>query len=206
MKKEDFFSTASIIIAVVSVYLFQSTFLSSYSSYMLALLVIFFAIYISIKKRSKSASELFTGSSPEIFGIISITLLIILLTGSLASPLFFFLYFILFLLAFMSTATSVWVFLISLILYFMPEVLSKFDSDTFIKIGSLLLIAPIAYFIAKEFERRQVLSRRIESKTEEIISDAQVLKESSNRSDPAENEAIDEIIEEAESLKEDSKN
>ncbi len=204
MKKEDIFSSASIIAAVISVYVFQTSFLSGYSSYMLALLVIFFAIYISIKKRSKSASQLFTGSSLEIFGIISITLLIILLTGSLASPLFFFLYFILFLLAFMSTSTSVWIFLLSLILYFMPEVFSEFDSDTFIKIGSLLLIAPIAYFVSKEFERRQILSKRIESKTREIISEAEALKESTDGADPAENEAIDEIIEEAESLKEDN--
>lgn len=197
--------SASIIVAVISVYIVENTVLSNYASYLLALMIIFFAIYISIKKRSKSASELFTGSSLEIFGIIFITLLILLLTGSLASQLFFFLYFILFLLAFMCTSTSVWVFLVSIILFFLPEASQNMNSDTFIKLGSLLLIAPISYFVAKELERRQLLSKRIESKTDDIISDAEALRENSNTADPSENEAIDEIIEEAQSLKEDSK-
>lgn len=193
----------SVILAVITVYVVDATFLSTYSSYLLALLVIFSAIYISIKKRSKSASELFTGSALEIYGIVTITLLIILLTDGLASPLFFFIYFILFFLAFMSKPYTVWVFLISTILYFTPQASDNLNSDTFIKIGSLVLIAPIAFFVAKELQRRELLAKRIESKTDEIIKDAEILRESSLQS-PDEDEVIDEIIEEAESLKKDS--
>lgn len=204
MKKLELVESASILFAVISVYLIRNTFLSIYSSYLLALLVIFFTIYISIKKRSKSASELFTGSFLEISGIVSITLLIVVLTGSLASPLFFFMFFILFFLAFMSTPFSVWIFLGSLLLFFIPEALNELTSDTFVKMGSLVLIAPIAFFVAKELERRQLLSKRIDTKTDEIIKEAEILKETSETNDPSEIEAIDEIIEEAESLKKDS--
>lgn len=204
MKKLELVESVSILFAVISVYLIRNTFLSIYSSYLLALLVIFFTIYISIKKRSKSASELFTGSFLEISGIVSITLLIVVLTGSLASPLFFFVFFILFFLAFMCTPFSVWVFLGSLLLFFIPEALNELTSDTFVKMGSLVLIAPIAFFVAKELERRQLLSKRIDTKTDEIIKEAVILKETSETNDPSEIEAIDEIIEEAESLKKDS--
>ncbi len=203
MKKPQILESLAVACGVVIVAVIQNTELSNYSSYVLALLIIFFAIYISIKKRSKSASELFTGSFLEIFGVITVTLLIIMLTQGLSSPLFFFLYFILFLLAFIAESVTVWVFLASLLLYFSPNLFNNPTTDTFIKIGSLILITPIAYFIAKEFERRSLLNRRIESKTDEIIQEAQVLKTSTNKS-ADENEAIDEIIEEAESLKRDS--
>lgn len=204
MKNKAFvLESSSIILAVITVYAISTTFLISYSSYLLALLVIFSAIYISIKKRSKTASQLFTGSALEIYGITSITLLIILLTGDLTSPLFFFIYFILFFLAFMATPKTVWIFLMATVLYFLPAASSNLNSDTFIKIGSLLLIAPIAFFVSKELERRELLSKRIESKTDEIIQEAEILKEN-NPQNTEEAEIIDEIIEEAESLKKDS--
>jgi len=70
--------------------------------------------------------------------------------------------------------------------------------------GSLVLISPISYFIGKEFERRQLLNRKIESKTDEIIQEARLLKEDGTPKGQDESEAIDEIIEEAQSQKSDS--
>ena len=203
MKSQKLLQGSSIVLSVFSVFVVQNTFLSNYSSYLLAFLIIFYAIYISIKKRSKSGSELFTSNPSEIYGIISIILLILVLTGSLSSPLFFFLYFILFLLAFVSESVTVWIFTLAIILFFIPEGARNFTSDTIIKFGSILLISPIAYFVGKEFERRNLLSKRIDAKTDDIIQEAQVLKNTGVSIE--ENEAIDEIIEEAESLKEDSK-
>ncbi|TAK57431.1 MAG: hypothetical protein EPO24_09900 [Bacteroidetes bacterium] len=77
--------------------------------------------------------------------------------------------------------------------------------ETLIKLGSVLLLAPIAYFISKEFERRQLFGRKLEAKTNEIIQEAILLKEDVISSNPDEEEALDEIIEEAQSLKEDAK-
>ena len=104
----------------------------------------------------------------------------------------------------MSTPITVWIFLISILLYFVPEAINSLNIDTFIRLGSLALIAPIAYFIGVEFDRRALLNKRIDSKTDEIIQEAQNLKEDDNPKSPDETEAIDEIIEEAESLKRDS--
>lgn len=205
MKKVQIIESSSIILAVFSVFIIKQSFLISYAPYLLGILIIFFTIYISIKKRSKSASQLFTGSPLELFGIVSIILLIILLTQGLGSPLYFFLYLIMFLLVFMAEPVTIWIFLLSIVLYFLPESINNFNNDTLVKIGSLILIAPIAFFTGRELERRQLLNRKIEAKTSDIIQEAEVLRDTGTSSDE-ELEAIDEIIEEAESLKEDSRN
>ena len=205
MKSRQLIESVSIILSVGFVFFAVQAGFSNYLSYLLALLIIFFAIYISMKKRSKSASGLFSSSPQELFGIITIILLIIALTNGLLSPLFFFLYFVLFLLAFMNEPISIWVFALSTILYFIPQASNSLTTDVFIKLGSLLLIAPIAFFVAKEFERRQLLTRKIQTKTDEIIQEAAILKEEDKAKTPDEEEAIDEIIEEAQSLQTDLK-
>lgn len=208
---------SSIVLGVFFVFLVQNSPLNGYSSYLLAILIIFSTIYISLKGRSPrldqsevdgkahhKESKLFSGSPIEIFALTSIIVFIISLTSGISSPLFFFLYFMLFLLAFMCTSVAVWIFLVAILLYFVPEAINSPNIDTFIKLGSLALIAPIAYFIGVELDRRALLNKRIDSKTDEIIQEAQNLKEDSF--DLEEKETIDEIIEEAQSLKKDSEN
>lgn len=205
MQNKSVIESSSIILGIASVFLIEITFLSTYASYLLAFLIIFSIIYITFKKRSKTPSQLFTGSPIELYGLTTVIVLIIAITNGLTSPLFFFLYFLLFLLAFMGEAITVWVFLATIILYFIPEASKSMDSNTFIKLGSLLLITPISYFVSKELERRQLLNQQIDVKTDEIIQDAEALKEAVDPTQPEEAEAIDEIIEEAQSLKDDSK-
>ena len=204
MKSKQILEGSSIVLAVFTVFIVMSTALSAYSTYLLAILIIFSAIYISIKKRSKSASNLFSGGSVELYGLIAIITLMISLTNGLNSPLFFFTYFILFLLAFLCEPITILVYLISALLFFMPQATANPNTDMLIKMGSLILIAPIAYFIGQEFERRKILDEKIESKTDEIIQEARLLKEDGNPKGQDESEAIDEIIEEASSLKKDS--
>lgn len=205
MKTSQIFESTSIVAAVVCAFIIEHTALSNYSTYLLALLIIFSAIYISMKKRSKSASDLFSFNPVQLFGIITVILLIIGLTQGLLSPLFFFIYFLLFLLAFLNEPISIWVFAMAVILYFIPQASANPTVETFIKLGSILLIAPIAYFIGREFERRQLFGSKIESKTDEIIKEATLLKEDVVNNNPDEKEALDEIIEEAQSLQEDAK-
>lgn len=197
-----YIESIAIVAGVFLVFLVQMTILSTYSSYLLAVLIIFFAIFITMKKRSKSASQLFTGSPLELFGIVSIITFIISLTNGLNSPLFFFLYFLIFLLAFMAESITIWIFLAAIILFFLPQASQSFIMDTAIKLGSLVLISPIAYFVAKEFERRQKLTEEVEAASEEIIQEAEALKDSGTPKSAEEEEAIDDIIEEASALKE----
>lgn len=99
---------------------------------------------------------------------------------------------------------TILIYLVSAVLFFIPQASSNPNTETLIKMGSLILIAPIAYFIGQEFERRRLLNEKIDSKTDEIIQEAQLLKEDGTPKGQDETEAIDEIIEEASSLKKDS--
>lgn len=195
--------SAAVVLAVGTLLLIQYTFIINYAPYLLAFAIIIFSLFIWIKNKSKSASQLFTGTPLEIYAISFVILLIVVLTNGLSSPLFFFLYFILFLLAFISKPLTIWTFLLSVVLFFMPTIAS-FTFDAYLKIASLILITPIAFFVAREFEKRQQLNSRIEAKADDIIQEAEVLKENTDPSAVEENEAINEIIEEAESLKKDS--
>ncbi len=105
-------------------------------------------------------------------------------------------------LVFLSGPISTLIFALGLTLYFLPETLNNPVPENIVKLASFILLAPIGYFIGREFENRKVLDEKIEAKTEEIIQEAQNLKEASKQ--PDEEEALDEIIEEAESLRQDS--
>lgn len=195
----------TILSAVLMVYIINNSPLLEFSSYILAILIIFSIIYITLVKRSKKREQLFTGSLPEVFGFVSVVLLIVTSTNGLSSPLFFFLYFVLFGISFLARPASSLIFLLGIILYFIPEAFEVKTTENFIKLGSLVLIGPIAYFFGREYERRSMLSDKIEAKTDEIITEAQALREDGHQKDQEEIEAIDEIIEEAQSLKTDSK-
>ncbi len=105
----------------------------------------------------------------------------------------------------MNEPLTIWIFALSVLLFFVPQASNNLTPDTFIKLGSLLLISPIAFFVGNELERRQILNRKIESKTDEILQEATILKEEEGTKNPDEAEAIDEIIEEAQSLQDDIK-
>lgn len=199
---QQVFQSIGIISAIIFVFLVQNSAFSSYTSYLLALLIIFTIIYTTLKRRSKSASTLFSGTPIELFTSNAIILFIIGLTGNISSPLFFFLYFLLIALVFLAGPFSIIVFVSGITLYFIPETFSMPTPENIVKVGSFLLLAPIAYFIGREFEKRKTLDERIEAKTQDIIQDAENLKQT--RTQPDEEEALDEIIEEAQSLREDS--
>lgn len=205
MQNKSVGESVAIILGVATVFVVQISFLSAYASYLLAFFIIFSIIYITLKKRSINSTQLFSGNPIELYGLTAIVVFIVAITNGLTSPLFFFLYLLLFLFAFMGEAITVWVFLTAVTLYFLPQASADLDSNTFIKLGSLLLITPISYFVAKEFERRKLLNQQIDEKTDEIIQEAEALKESVNPVQAEEQEVIDEIIEEAESLKQDSR-
>lgn len=153
--------------------------------------------------RRKNKDRLFTGTLPEIFGFSGVILLIVSSTGNLNSSLFFFLYFLLFGLAFLAKPASSFVFLLGIILFFLPDTLKGDLTNNLVKLSSLLLIAPIAYFFGREFEQRRNITDKVEAKTEDIISEAQALREDGKLKSQDEVDSIDEIIEEASSLKQD---
>lgn len=195
----------SVALGVLLTFLVQNSQFNTLSSYLLAVFIVFSAIYIMLNQRSASRQKLLSGNPLELFALSVIVMLILSLTGSLNSPLFFFLFLFIFTLPFITRKTAVIAFSTCALLFFLPEIIRETTQDSLIKIGSIILLSPIAYFVGYELERRQKLGEKIKEKTETIVEDAQALKEDGDLRHPEETEALDEIIEEADSLNKDSK-
>src|SRR4029079_3571396 len=98
-------------------------------------------------------------------------------TGGLNSNLYFLLYFLLFGIVFLFEPINVFILLIGVLVVFAPSLSEGDFLSNIIKLGSLVLLAPICYFFGREFKKREALERKIEDKTGQILEDAQALKE-----------------------------
>ena len=141
-----------LIFAFIFVAIIKSSPLEEKQTFILAALIIFSIIYIVIQRRNASFNLLFSGRAPEIFFISSIVLFMVEITGGPSSPLYFLNYFLLFGLPLISAPLMSLIFSISLISFYTPEFIRGIDADTAIKIGSIVLLLPLSYFLAREIK------------------------------------------------------
>lgn len=192
-----------IIISTLILYFIVSNDLVSYSPYILGIFFVITLIYAFIKRKRKH-TEIFSANVFEIFIILTSVLLIVFLTDGIKSPIFFLTYFLLFGITFIFEPLTIFVFLISMIALFGPQ---AFEGDTLgnsIKLGSLLVLAPIAYFFGREHKKRETLSNQVKKESDEIIKTAESLLETKSKSD--QRQKAQEIIQEAQKLKSDAQN
>ncbi len=149
----------------------------------LAVLIILTVIGIIIKQRQAAsaakkgiAREVFSGSNLEVFVVTTTVLLIIYVSGGLYSNLFFLLYFIMFGLVFLFEPPAVFVLLIGILALFYPSIQDGDLFLNFVKLGTLVFLAPVAFFFGREFQKREKAEADIQDKAGQIIEDAQVLK------------------------------
>lgn len=115
---------------------------------------IFLLLLISAKRKGKNLLSLSQKTtSLHIIVINTILLLFVFLTNGINSPLFFLLYFLSFGITFVLQPTTVFVFTIATLLLFAEDVLKDMSLPTIIKMGSLLLISPLAFYFGKEFRQ-----------------------------------------------------
>src|SRR3989338_352398 len=88
-----------------------------------------------------------------IFGVITIVLFFVFITGKLSSGLFFLLYFITFGLVFVFEPTTVFVFVLGIVAIFLPEILSNAVYENIAKVGSIVLVSPLAFFFGREHSK-----------------------------------------------------
>jgi hypothetical protein len=113
---------------------------------------------------------------PTIAILSTVILLLIISTGGLSSLLFFLLYFLLFSISFVLLPEVVFVFTASVIILFLPTLLSHMTPDAGIKLGSLLLFSPLAYFFGKIFESQEQTEKYDTEKTTSIVNTAEQIK------------------------------
>ena len=198
-------------VSFVLVFFWQNTLLSEYTIPLLGLLVFLYLI-VSARKGGKGFLRL-GGEGP--WGIFILNTLILFLTfstGSINSPLFFLLYFLGFGIAFVFEPSMVFVFVLGTILIFFPDATRGNTVVNFIKLGSLLLISPLAFFFGKEYRREEKQDGEIEAlkerakDTADTISEdiEEVVEEEKQNLKEKDIEKLNEVLEETEDLRAES--
>lgn len=202
-----------LILSFALVFVWEQTPLSGYTIQTLGVLVV---LYLVISARRKGQGFLTMGGDGPwgIFILNTIILLLIFATGSISSSLFFLLYFLGFGIAFVFEPPAIFIFIVGAVLVFLPDTLKGDTFGNFIKVGSLLLISPLAYFFGREYRKSdkqegdiEALEERAKEAADTISEDVQeVVKNEKQNLKQEDMEKLNEILEETDDLREESKN
>ena len=201
-----------LVLSFVLVFIWEQTPFSGYTIQALAILV---ALYLIISARKKGQGFLTMGGDGPwgIFILNTIILLLIFATGSISSGLFFLLYFLGFGIAFVFEPPAIFVFIVGAVLIFLPDTLKGDTFGNFIKVGSLLLISPLAYFFGREYRKSdqqegdiEALEERTKEAADTISEDVEeIVKNEKQNLKQEDMEKLNEILEETEDLRQESK-
>jgi hypothetical protein len=203
---------AVLALSFVIVFFWRNFSLESLTVPLLGILIAFYLV-LSFRKGGKGFLNM-GGEGPwGIFILNTVILLLLFSTGSLNSPVFFLLYFLGFGIAFVFEPSVTFVFVLGAILIFLPEVLKADFLMGSLKVGSLLLISPLAYFFGKEYRKTDKQEAEIEALEErekdaaDTISEdiAEVVKNEKANLKPEDIDKLNEVLEESEDLREESK-
>ena len=201
-----------LILSFVLVFIWQQTILSGFTIQALGVLVLLYII-LSARKKGQGIMTLGGDGPWGIFILNTLILLLIFATGSISSPIFFLLYFLGFGIAFVFEPPAIFVFIIGALLIFLPDTLSGDVTGNFLRVGSLLLISPLAYFFGREYRRSdkdendmEALQERTKEAADTISQDLEeVIKEEKENLKEKDIEKLNEILEETEDLRMESK-
>ena len=122
-------------------------------------------IYILLSLRNKGKGFLTLGGEGPwgIFILNTVVLLLVFSTGRLDTPLFFLLYFLAFGIAFVFEPLTVFVFILTSILIFLPDALKSDLTLNFLKLGGLALISPLAFFFGQQYQKNDREEEKVEA-------------------------------------------
>ncbi len=167
--------------------------------------LVFMFLIISIRNKH----NLNFGGPLNFFLLNSVLLLFIFSTGGISSSLFFLLYFLLFGAAFIMNPRVVFIFPIAIIIIFWSQIFQNDITSNLIKMGSLILLTPLAYLFGTQFSKSQknedeVLKtkERETSAADEIAEDVgDVIESAKTKLTAKEVDKLNEILEETEDLR-----
>ena len=191
------------------IFAWEATPLNAYTIQAIGLLVFIFII-LSASKRKESMK---IGSLGSVFVLNIVMFLLIFSTGGLSSNLFFILYFLLFAISFVFDPSLAFIFVAGTVIVFLPE---AFKNDVFanlIKIGSVAIISPLAYFFGKQFrgeeksqEKVEAMEERAKAAADTISEDVDgVLVQEKEKLAPEDVAKLNDILEETEDLRAETK-
>lgn len=201
-----------LIVSFVFVFIWKETPLINYTVALSGVLIILY-ILVSARKKGKGFIRM-GGEGPwGIFFLNTVILLLIFSTGGIDSVLFFLLYFLGFGVAFVFEPAVTFVFVLGVILVFVPDVIKGDLLVNSLKLSSLLLISPLAFFFGSEYRKSDKQEESIEA-LEERTKDAadtisqdieEVIKDEKANLKSEDMEKLNEILEETEDLRTESK-
>ncbi len=203
-----FIQSLVVILSFAFIFVWQQSILSGYTIQTLGFLVFLFIITTARKRKTGSVDPVnfFNNDKLSIFALNTIIFLLVFATGSLNSSLFYLLCFLGFGIAFVFEPSVVFVFMLGAVLLFLPEAMRNDVSGNMLKLSSVVLITPLAYFFGKEYrkgEEKEGQLERLKAKTQ-AASDKiaenvrEVLDDEDN---PREAEKLNEILEETQKLR-----
>ena len=161
--------------------------------------------YLLLSRRVKKADTKNIATLDEItISILSALVLILIVdTGGLTSPLFFLLYFIPFAICFVLLPETAIIYLGGMALLFLPTAFSGDVTNNIIKLGSIILITPLAYFFGKEYKIVKEHQQHDNETANRISNEAaNVLKDQATTLPEKDKAQLADIIHERETLKE----
>jgi hypothetical protein len=201
-----------LVFSFVFVFVWKETPLINYTVPLSGLLIVLY-ILLSARKKGKGFLQM-GGEGPwGIFFLNTVILLLIFSTGSIDSVLFFLLYFLGFGIAFVFEPSVTFVFVLGVILVFVPDAIKGDLLVNSLKLGSLLLISPLAFFFGIEYRKNDQQEETIEALEERTKEAAdtiaenieEVVKDEKESLKSEDMEKLNQILEETEDLREESK-
>ena len=188
----------------VVVFIWQNSQLAQYSIPFIGFLVFMFLL-ISIRNKQ----NLNLGGPVNFFILNIVLLLFIFSTGGLNSNLFFLLYFLLFAAAFIMDPKSVFIFPLSIIVIFWTQIFQNDVGANVIKMASLSILSPLAYFFGVQFRKNdkqedEILKtkERAAGSADEISSDVkEVIESGKEKLNPKQISKLKDVLEESEDLR-----
>lgn len=192
----------------IVVFIWQNSQLAEYTIPFVGFLVFLFLL-ISFKRKQ----NLNLGGPVNFFILNTILLLFIFSTGGITSNLFFLIYFLLFAAAFIMDPRSVFIIPIGLIIIFWSQIFQGDVTANIIKMASISILSPLAYFFGIQFKKNDKASdeilktkERAIASADEISSDVkEVIESGKSKLNPREINKLNEILEETKDLREEKK-
>ncbi len=154
-----------LLLSFVLIFIWQESPASSFTLQAIGVLVaVYVAISIVAAQKNKRVS---LGGALGIFILNTIIILFIFATGGLDSPFFFLLYLIILALVFVFEPYAIIPFASGVIMVFLPLALKGDLIGNLIKLGSVILISPLALYFGREYQKseaEEVITRRDEIK------------------------------------------
>jgi len=184
-------------------------FFHAYQVQLLGFMVLLYLLFLFFGKKKQYAETNYKNNF-EVFLLIIIIMLIISATGGISSLAFFLLYFLPFRIIFLFEPRSLLAFIAGSLLFFLPELNQNHTTESFIKLGSIIFITPIAYFFGQTFIDDERKSEEIEAirdrdmETGRVITEnvENILTDQQNIAETKDTVILKRILEEAQTLRE----